>query len=175
MNNEYGAVFTLTLAGSREYIDQIDNILCQLLSKGGFLFSHGEEPAPFVIQRIYPGDPVPSHSSLLVIGEGIGEEQSKRLLRTLPVGQKRTTIGWQDRVWSVRCDIVVALSLPHLRKNARGFKFRFRWIDEKHLWPGLAGRNLPAPAAIVLTIAAKVAHELGVSSKVIQEVIHQWL
>lgn len=58
-----------------------------------------------------------------------------------------------------------------LRKIARGFKFKFRWYDEAHLWPGV---QLAQPGMHLLlnaTAAARVAHELGVKQKVIRNAL----
>lgn len=59
----------------------------------------------------------------------------------------------------------------NLRKAARGFKYRFRWYDEAHLYPGA---KPPQPGLIYrlnATAAAKAAHELGVEHDVIKQAI----
>lgn len=54
-----------------------------------------------------------------------------------------------------------------IRKAAKGFKYTFRWYDERQLWPGL---KLPQPGLHNLlnaTAAARVCHELGVPQETI--------
>jgi UDP-N-acetylmuramate--alanine ligase len=56
-----------------------------------------------------------------------------------------------------------------IRIAAKGFKYRMRWYDENHLWPGL---QLQVPGnhnLLNATAAARVAHELGVSQGIIKE------
>jgi UDP-N-acetylmuramate--alanine ligase len=58
-----------------------------------------------------------------------------------------------------------------VRKALKGFKYKFRWYDEEHLWPGI---TLPQPGMHNLlnaTAAARVAHELGVSHEDIKKAL----
>lgn len=80
-------------------------------------------------------------------------------LRNLPSGVHATPKGK---------GLVVAYGKDaRIRKVARGFKYTFRWYDERKLWPGL---KLPQPGLHNLlnaTAAARVCHELGVPQEVI--------
>jgi UDP-N-acetylmuramate--alanine ligase len=58
-----------------------------------------------------------------------------------------------------------------IRKIVRGFKFRFRWYDEKNLWPGLKLLQPGMHYLLNATAAARVAHELGVGQKVIRKAL----
>lgn len=56
-----------------------------------------------------------------------------------------------------------------LRKILKGFKYRMRWYDEQHLWPGLTLQLPGTHNKLNATAAARVAHELGVpQAKIIQ-------
>lgn len=58
-----------------------------------------------------------------------------------------------------------------VRKAVRGFKYKTRWYDEEHLWPGI---RVPQPGLHNLlnaTAAARVAHELGIPQQVIKEAL----
>jgi UDP-N-acetylmuramate--alanine ligase len=59
----------------------------------------------------------------------------------------------------------------NIRQVAKGFKYRFRWYDETHLWPGLK-LSIPGKHNLLnATAAARVAHELGVSQEIIREAL----
>lgn len=84
------------------------------------------------------------------------EKSYRRFLRNLP-GRTGLVVGYGRDT--------------RIRKVCRGFTYRFRWYDENHVWPGL---HLPLPGKHLLlnaTAAAKIAHELGISSQVIQEAL----
>ncbi len=51
-----------------------------------------------------------------------------------------------------------------VRKATRGFHLTYRWFDEASYWVGAARASDP----LAFTAAARVAHELGVSSKEIR-------
>jgi UDP-N-acetylmuramate--alanine ligase len=59
----------------------------------------------------------------------------------------------------------------HIRKVTRGFKHKLHWYDEKRLWPGLKLQQPGLHVVLNATAAAKAAHELGVSSAVIQKAL----
>lgn len=94
------------------------------------------------------------------------EQSFKKFLRNLPssvhvpVAESGIVIGYgRDK---------------HIRKVARGFKYRFRWYDEKNLF---VGARVPQPGNQYLlnaTAAAKVAHELGVDAKTIQKALQSF-
>lgn len=84
------------------------------------------------------------------------EHAYRRFLRNLPAG-KGMVVGYGRDA--------------RVRKVAKGFKYRYRWYDETKLWPGV---RPPQPGMHVLlnaTAAARVAHELGVSQKVITQAL----
>lgn len=58
-----------------------------------------------------------------------------------------------------------------LRKIVRGFKFRFRWYDEKNLWPGVKLAQPGMHYLLNATAAARVAHEVGVGQKIIKNAL----
>ena len=92
--------------------------------------------------------------------EGITEiEQSfKRFLRNLPsLPQPK--------------GLVVAHNEPRLRKITRGFQYKFRWYDEKKFYPGVKLLIPGKHNMLNATAAAKIAHELGVSHKIIKEAL----
>jgi UDP-N-acetylmuramate--alanine ligase len=81
------------------------------------------------------------------------EQAYKRFLRNLPY-KKGMVVGYGKD--------------GRIRKLLKGFKYRTRWYDEAHVWPGV---RPPQPGMHVLlnaTAAARVAHELGVSQAVIK-------
>lgn len=84
------------------------------------------------------------------------EQSFRRFLRNLPI----------------HAGIVVGYGRDgKVRKAVRGFKYKTRWYDESSLWPGV---KVPQPGLHNLlnaTAAARVAHELGVSQKVIQDAL----
>jgi UDP-N-acetylmuramate--alanine ligase len=84
------------------------------------------------------------------------EQSFKRFLRNLPTG-KGIVVGYGRD--------------GKVRKALRGFKYKTRWYDEEHLWPGI---HVPQPGLHNLlnaTAAARVAHELGIPHQVIKEAL----
>ncbi|MEZ0287132.1 MAG: UDP-N-acetylmuramate--L-alanine ligase [Candidatus Paceibacterota bacterium] len=83
------------------------------------------------------------------------EHSYRRFLRNLPKDAVVVGYGRDGRV----------------RKAVKGFKYRERWYDEAHLWPGV---RVPQPGIHNLlnaTAAARVAHELGISQEVIKKAL----
>ena len=74
----------------------------------------------------------------------------KRFLRNLPVKAALVIAPGKD---------------PVLRRAARGFPYTFRWVVPEKPWPGLAALSLEA------TMAARVAHEIGISSEAIKKAV----
>jgi UDP-N-acetylmuramate--alanine ligase len=58
-----------------------------------------------------------------------------------------------------------------IRKVVRGFDLKLRWYDENSLWPGLRLGKPGLHMRLNATVAAKIAHELGVSTTVIKKAI----
>lgn len=85
------------------------------------------------------------------------EHAYRRFLRNLPPKSEGMVIGYGRD--------------GRVRKAVRGFKYRERWYDEAHLWPGI---HPPQPGQHMLlnaTAAARVAHELGVDHDTIKRAI----
>jgi UDP-N-acetylmuramate--alanine ligase len=87
------------------------------------------------------------------------EKAYRKFLRNLQTGVHASPRGQ---------GLVVAYGRdPKIRKVVKGFKYTFRFYDEKKLWPGL---KLPQPGLHNLlnaTAAARVCHELGVPQETI--------
>ena len=91
------------------------------------------------------------------------EQSFRRFLRNLPSGV---------HLPAKQSGIVVGYGRDaRIRKISKGFRFRFRWYDERKLWPGV---RVPQPGMKYLlnaTAAAKVAHELGIETSVITKAL----
>ena len=105
-----------------------------------------------------PGAALPTKMvTILVITPDLApapEQQIKAFLRLLPYHR----------------GLVVAYGRSGLvRKASRGFQYRFRWYDEKNIWPGLLKNTGDAYRALVLTAVARVAHEVGLTQEQIKK------
>lgn len=84
------------------------------------------------------------------------EHSFRRFLRNLPA--KRGLVTAYGRNASIR-------------KVCKGFSYRFRWYDEQHIWPGLKLLIPGKHNLLNATAAARIAHEIGISNKDIQEAL----
>lgn len=90
----------------------------------------------------------------------------RRFLRNLPSGVHASPRG--------RGILVANATDPNVRQVTRGFKYAYRFVDPKTTWPGL---KLKVPGRHMLynaTVAARVAHELGVSQEIILKALAEY-
>lgn len=103
--------------------------------------------------------------------DGIGEiERSfKHFLRKLPARYEETV---QNKlVLGHKKGLVVGHNEPRIRKICKGFVYKFRWYSNKEFFPGLKLLIPGEHNMLNATAAAKIAHEMGISTKVIQDAL----
>jgi len=94
------------------------------------------------------------------------EKSFRRFLRNLPSGVHASPYG---------PGIVVGYGKDgRVRKVSRGFKYKFRWYDERNLWPGVHPPQPGLAYQLNATAAARVAHELGVAQEVIVKALNSF-